>query len=122
MTEMLVQQVRQETEKLLATYQLERLPEERQQKLEERIQSLRCAQTTDEAARLKTKAIDLVFIHCLMHGKKYSPEFLEKQAAKNESLAKWKYDQGKDDEAEKARKRAEKYKKEAEKLRKKAPR
>ena len=66
--------------------------------------------------------IDLVFIHCLMHGKKYSPEFLEKQAAKNESLAKWKYDQGKDDEAEKARKRAEKYKKEAEKLRKKAPR
>jgi hypothetical protein len=46
-----------------------------------------------------------------------TPERLEKQAAKRDSLAKWKYDQGDDEAAKQNEKAAEKLRKEAAKLR-----
>lgn len=115
MLQTVIAETHRELERLAQQYQLDEVPERNRQKVE----AIRGATTTDEVTALKKKAEESMFIHCLVHGKKYSAENLEKKAQQNLKMAEWKEDQGRDDEAAKARKRAEKYQKEAEKLRKK---
>ena len=82
------------------------------------------AQTLEELRSRLDRAVSSMQIHCLAAwGSKQcpgplTPENLEKQAAKRESLGKWKWEKGEDDQAEQNFKAAEKLRKQAAKLRK----
>lgn len=104
-----------------------RMPDGVPDRITEKIEAVFKAQTEDEARLIAKRAVDAMQITCLAAwaNKKspgpLTPENLEKQAEKRESLAEWKEGQGDEAQAEKNRQAAEELRKQAEALRQGPP-